>query len=80
MIPNSYSQGRASSTADTGPLPNNSANFKDGQAEASVRPVFVVELRPERHVADPARALRRALKALLRRFGLRALSVEERKP
>ena len=46
---------------------------------APERPVFIVYLRPEPRV-DGTRALRRALKILLRRFGLRAISVEERKP
>ena len=41
------------------------------------RPIYVVTLRPEQHVADPVRALRRALKILLRRFGLRAIEVRE---
>lgn len=39
------------------------------------RPTFIVHLRPEPHVDDVVRALRGALKVLLRRFGLRALSV-----
>lgn len=43
------------------------------------RPTFVLELRPEPGCQDPVRALRAALKTLLRRFHLRALSVEERK-
>lgn len=41
------------------------------------RPNFVLELRPERSCREPACALRRALKILLRRCGLRAVSVEE---
>jgi hypothetical protein len=41
------------------------------------RPVFILRLKPEVCVADPTRALRRALKVLLRRFGLRCISVEE---
>ena len=36
-------------------------------------------LRPEKHVGDPVRQLRHALKALLRWFGLRAISVSENK-
>jgi len=36
-----------------------------------------VELRAEPHVEDPIRSLRGALKVLLRRFGLRAVSVEQ---
>jgi hypothetical protein len=39
------------------------------------RPTFLLRLRPERSV-DPIRALRAALKVLLRLFGLRAVSVE----
>ena len=41
------------------------------------RPTFVLQLRAEPHVVDPVRALRRALKILLRRFGLRCLDVRE---
>ena len=40
------------------------------------RPIFVLRLRPEPRV-DAVRALRAALKALLRRFGLRAIDVRE---
>ena len=40
------------------------------------RPIFILRLRPEPRV-DPTKALRRALKLLLRHCGLRALSVEE---
>ena len=39
------------------------------------RPIFILRLRAEPQVTDPVRALRRALKILLRRFGLRAVSV-----
>jgi hypothetical protein len=39
--------------------------------------VFTVKLRPLPHVTDPVRALRAALKVLLRRFGLRATDVSE---
>jgi hypothetical protein len=42
------------------------------------RPIFVIELQPEKHVVDPTRALRGALKRLLRSYGLRAVSVEEK--
>jgi hypothetical protein len=38
---------------------------------------FTVTLRPQPKV-DPVRALRAALKVLLRRFGLRAIKIEER--
>jgi hypothetical protein len=45
----------------------------------TVRPTFVLILRPNPGV-DPVRALRSALKTLLRRHGFRCLSVcEERK-
>jgi hypothetical protein len=40
------------------------------------RPIFTIRLRPLPGV-DGIRALRAALKALLRRFGLQAISVEE---
>jgi len=39
----------------------------------------MLELRAERSCADSNRALRHGLKFLLRRCGLRAVSVEERK-
>ena len=42
----------------------------------SVR-VYIVTLRPEPFVPEPDRALRKALKLLLRRCGLRAVSVEQ---
>jgi hypothetical protein len=44
------------------------------------RPTFTIRLRPEPNVADPIKALRAALKVLLRRFGLKALSAEEEGP
>jgi hypothetical protein len=40
------------------------------------RPVFVLRLRPE-HGIDPIHSLRHALKDLLRRYGMRAISVEQ---
>jgi hypothetical protein len=40
------------------------------------RPDFLLRLRPEPHV-DAVRAPRAALKVLLRRFGLRAITVNE---
>jgi hypothetical protein len=43
------------------------------------RPTFTVTLRPEKHVADPVRALRHALKRLLRDYGMRATSAVEDK-
>jgi hypothetical protein len=42
----------------------------------NARPLYKLLLRPEPGV-DPERALRHALKVLLRRFGLRAISAEE---
>jgi hypothetical protein len=47
---------------------------------AAARPVFTVQLRPEPQVTDPIRALRFALKFLLRRFGLRAISISDDTP
>jgi hypothetical protein len=44
----------------------------------SDRPQFIIILEPEKHVADPVRALRAALKRLLRSYGLRAVSVEQK--
>jgi hypothetical protein len=44
----------------------------------SDRPRYTIILEPEKHVADPVRALRAALKRLLRSYGLRAVSVEEK--
>jgi hypothetical protein len=41
--------------------------------------VFIVALRPERGI-DGVRALRTALKVLLRRFGLRCIKVQEAAP
>jgi len=48
--------------------------------EMTARPQFIIVLEPEKHVTDPVRALRGALKRLLRSYGLRAVSVEEAKP
>jgi hypothetical protein len=39
--------------------------------------VFIVKLRPLPHCTDPIKALRGALKVLLRRFGLRCIQVDE---
>lgn len=39
--------------------------------------VFTIKLRPLPSVSDPIKALRSALKVLLRRFGLRAVEVSE---
>jgi hypothetical protein len=41
---------------------------------------YVVTLRVEPHCVDSTRALRRALKVLLRRFGLRCIDVSEAAP
>jgi hypothetical protein len=41
------------------------------------RPTFRIELRPEPHVTDAIKALRRALKFCLRICGLRAISAVE---
>jgi hypothetical protein len=41
------------------------------------RPIYLIRLRPEKDVADPIRALRAALKTLLRQFGLRAVEAHE---
>ena len=46
--------------------------------DAKDRPVFVLRLRPEPYI-DPIRALRHALKRLLRSYGMRCLSCEEEK-
>ena len=45
----------------------------------SDRPRYLVILEPEKHVTDPVRALRAALKRLFRSYGLRAISVEEKR-
>jgi hypothetical protein len=44
----------------------------------AARPTFTIVLRAEPHVTDPVRALRAALKRLLRSYGLRAVSVEQK--
>ena len=41
------------------------------------QPTFTLRLRPEPNVTDPTYRLRLALKMLLRRFGLRAISVSK---
>ena len=41
------------------------------------RPTFILRMRPELHVADPVKALRQALKLLLRRCGLRCIEARE---
>jgi hypothetical protein len=45
------------------------------RAPQTPRPTFLIELRPQPGV-DAVRALRMALKVLLRRFGLKAVKVE----
>jgi hypothetical protein len=47
---------------------------------AKARPIFVLKLRPEPQVVDPIKALRFALKTLLRRHGLKCLTVYEASP
>jgi hypothetical protein len=42
------------------------------------RPTFVLILRPEPRVADPVRALRHALKRLLRDHGMRCVSISRK--
>jgi hypothetical protein len=44
---------------------------------AKDRPTYLIRLRAEPSVADPVKALRGALKILLRQFGLRALDARE---
>jgi hypothetical protein len=41
------------------------------------RVIYVLKLIALPHVEDPIRALRQALKVLLRRFGLRCISLEQ---
>jgi hypothetical protein len=43
----------------------------------SRRPIYTIELKPEPGVENPTRSLKALLKTALRRFGLRAVSVEE---
>jgi hypothetical protein len=43
---------------------------------SNTRPIFTIQFRAERGV-DPVRALRALLKASLRQFGLRCISVVE---
>lgn len=45
-------------------------------APASIRPVFVLRVRPERDCADPIQSLRALLKTMLRKYRLRCLSIE----
>jgi hypothetical protein len=51
--------------------------MSDAMTDAKERPVFVVHLRPEPNI-DPIRALRWALKRLLRDYGMRAISIDAR--
>ena len=44
---------------------------------STARISYVVTLRPEPHCVDSTRALRRALRILLRRFGLRCVEFSE---
>jgi len=41
------------------------------------RPIYVLRLRPEKHVDDPIKALRAALKRFLRTYGLKCISATE---
>jgi hypothetical protein len=47
------------------------------KAAAKDRPIFTLQIRPQPHV-EAIRALRKALKILLRDFGLRCITIEER--
>jgi hypothetical protein len=47
---------------------------------AADRPTFLIRLRPGPHVADPIKALRWALKRLLRDHDLQCLSAEVEQP
>lgn len=47
---------------------------------AAQRPTFILCLRPEAYVNDPVKMLRWALKALLRKYGLRCVSVRPAPP
>lgn len=40
-------------------------------------PIFVIKLTPDRNCVDATRSLRRALKVLLRRFGLRCIDARQ---
>ena len=46
-------------------------------AAPAKRPTFILKLRPERQVTGPVKALRFALKTLLRRYGLRCIGIRE---
>src|SRR5262245_33408297 len=48
------------------------------KAAANKRPVFALTLRPQPGV-EVIRALRKALKVLLRHYGLRCITIEERR-
>jgi hypothetical protein len=49
------------------------------RARDTGRPIFIAKFRAEPGVADPIKALRAMLKAALRRFGLRCVSIVEDK-
>ena len=40
-------------------------------------PIYIVKLRPEPQCVDPVKALRRALKFLVRNYQLRCVSIEK---
>ena len=44
---------------------------------AKPRPTYRIDLTPTPAAGDPTRALRRALKALIRQYGLRCVRVEQ---
>jgi hypothetical protein len=56
----------------------NDIDNRRNSTPATTPATITITLRAERGV-DPVKALRGALKLLLRRFGLRALSIEERR-
>ena len=58
---------------------SSSSEYPNSQnvVSAQERPTFLLTLRPEPHVTDTPRALKRALKALLRQHGLRCVSIVE---
>jgi hypothetical protein len=75
----------SATAAAPGPRPNKSTKFPTNkrtiaatQAPRSDRPVYLLRLQSLR--GDDIRKLRWLLKTLSRRFGLRALSVEEERP
>jgi hypothetical protein len=41
------------------------------------RPVYIIKLKPESYVSDPIKALRAALKRLLRSYGLKCVGIAQ---